>query len=110
MKMTQNAFQQDIKDRFTFYPPVTVEQQQDHEIVNAIFVDAAVKLSQICPQSPELETAINHLAISRAMANASLAIYVNSRNHQEEDDGIIREEFENVLDKSETKKGVENDV
>ena len=110
MKITQKAFEQDIKNRFTFYPPVTEVQQQNHEIVNAIFIDAAVKLSQICPQSPELETAMNNLAISRSMANASLAIYENSRSHQEEDDGFMEKEVEQILAKTEAMKGVQNDV
>ena len=112
MKVTQSAFIEDIKNRFSFYPPITDEQREDHELVNSIFVDAAVKVAQICPQSPELETAINSLAVARAMANASLAIYVNSRNQLEdledlEDDAeLLPKVTKTDTSQYETKQGV----
>ena len=104
--ITQSAYLQDIKNRFTFYPPVTKVQQENHGIVNAIFIDAAVSLSQICPQSPELETAINYLAIARSMANASLAIYENSKNHQEDDGIAVHNELDDSLPKDNPKDNV----
>ena len=85
MNMTNGAYQVDIINRFTFSPPTTDEERENHEIVNSIFIDAAVKLSQICPQSPELDLAINNLAIARAMANASLAVHVNTRVDEDEE-------------------------
>ena len=78
MKLTQNAYLYEIKNRFTFHPPGTPEQIANHEIINAVFIDAAVKIAQMCPQSEELDAAINSLSVARAMANASLAIHVNS--------------------------------
>lgn len=57
---------QRILDQFSWHPPTSPEEREAHETMN-----------RLCPGSPELQKAINHLMICKMWANAALAINVN---------------------------------
>ena len=67
-----------IKLEFTPHAPKTEVQRENHEIVNAIFIDAAVKVAQICPRSEQLTKSIEYLQIAKMFANVALAVHNNA--------------------------------
>ena len=71
-----------IELEFTPHPPQTQIQKENHKIVNAIFIDAAVKVAQICPRSEQLTKSIEYLQIAKMFANVSLAVHHNAAENE----------------------------
>ena len=74
---------------FQHHPPKTDVQRENHEIINAVCLDAAVKFGQICPDSPELHEALKHLKIAAMFGNLSLAIYHNALSVPDKNEDVV---------------------
>ena len=74
-----------IRELYTYYPPKTDEQRENHEKVNQATIEYHEKLIDILPAYCE-QTAIisNLLGIVRNKANEALALYVNRQTQTDE--------------------------
>lgn len=61
-----------IEQRFTD-SPLTADQVDKREEVRRLALEFATRLSELCPSSPELTQAVNHVDVATMLANASLA-------------------------------------
>ena len=64
----------EAKRRFTYSPP-DEERVAEHERVGDAIWDAVELVINTCPDTPELQMAIDHLWLARACANGALAVH-----------------------------------
>ena len=68
-------FKEYVKQELTHSPPQSAEQGEAHAKVSALFLEFGEKLAEIVPDSPDATKMVNHLTISRAWAQKSVAQY-----------------------------------
>lgn len=61
-----------LEERFTYHPP-TPDQIPKYEEIRRLGLEFAARLSELCPSSPELTHAVNHVDVAVMLANAALA-------------------------------------
>ena len=66
-------FKQYVKDELTHNPPQSHEQGNAHRIVSDLFLELGEKLADVVPDSADATKMVNHLTISRAWAQKSVA-------------------------------------
>lgn len=63
---------QDIKKRFTYYVP-SEDQTRRYVELRAAYLQLALKINELCPDSREKSVALTELETSQFWANASIA-------------------------------------
>lgn len=62
----------EIINRYTYHAP-NPEQIKKYNRLREIFLETAVEIDELCPESPELNEALRHLDVCLMMCNASIA-------------------------------------
>lgn len=75
----RDFFRAEVRKQFTYHPPKTDKQKEDHRKVNEAFQTIVDELIDVCPiYSSQFQHALNSLMEARMWSNASLAIHNNS--------------------------------
>ena len=73
--MEGRNFEKYVKDELTHSSPSSPEQVNAHKKVSDLYVQFGVALAKIVPDCPDATKMVNHLTISRAWAQKSVAQY-----------------------------------
>ena len=66
-------FAEYVENELTHSPPSSPAQANAHKQVSDLFVQFGVALAKVVPDSPDATKMVNHLTISRAWAQKSVA-------------------------------------
>ena len=71
--MERRDFKEYVRKELTHSPPTSEAQREAHQKVSLLFLDFAEELAEFVPDCPDATKMVNHLTISRAWAQKSVA-------------------------------------
>ena len=74
----QRDFKEYVRKELTHSPPASKEQVRAHAKVSQLYVEFGEALAEVVPDGPDGTKMVNHLTISRAWAQKSVAQHYKS--------------------------------